>query len=200
MKEIGFSCFARTTWAVFFNRIGRMLRKSGSYIWHVGFSAGDRAFWLHQRRYTPFCGKSDKWAQAFIDLIEEKGVTDIFLYGDTRPIHASAVKEAKRRGLGVHVLEEGYMRPFWITSERGGKNGNSRLIGMTIPQMQNAFSNSDMETPCPCTPGPYAPSRILRGAISLVRYVSEWRLTQFPPPSQPKCDQRIFDCIWHVFF
>ena len=145
--EIGFSCFARTTWAVFFNRIGRMLRKSGSQVWRVGFNAGDRAFWLHQRRYTPFCGKSDKWAQAFIDLIEEKGVTDIVLYGDTRPIHASAVKEAKRRGLGVHVLEEGYMRPFWITSERGGKNGNSRLIGMTIPQMQNAFSNSDMETP-----------------------------------------------------
>ena len=130
-----------------------MLRKAGSQVWRVGFNAGDRAFWFHQSTYTPFRGKSDKWAQAFIDLIEEKGVTDIVLYGDTRPIHASAVKEAKRRGLGVHVLEEGYMRPFWITSERGGTNGNSRLIGMTIPQMQNAFSNSDMETPCPLHAG-----------------------------------------------
>ena len=85
--------------------MGRFFQPHWAYvaqIWVVGL-----ARWLHQRRYTPFFGKSDKWAQAFIDLIEEKGVTDIFLYGDTRPIHASAVKEAKRRGLGVHVLEEG---------------------------------------------------------------------------------------------
>jgi capsular polysaccharide export protein len=127
--------------------MGRFFQPHWAYvaqIWVVGL-----ARWLHQRRYTPFFGKSDKWAQAFIDLIEEKGVTDIVLYGDTRPIHASAVKEAKRRGLGVNVLKEGYMRPFWITSERGGTNRNSRLMGITIPQMQNAFSKSDMETPLP---------------------------------------------------
>ena len=41
------------------------------------------------------------------------------------------------------------MRPFWITYERGGTNGNSRLMDMTIPQMQKALSNSDMETPLP---------------------------------------------------
>lgn len=133
----------------FFNRLGRMLRKAGSRVWRVGFNAGDRAFWFHQSTYIPFRGKSDDWAQTFIDLIEEKGVTDIVLYGDTRPIHASAVAEAKRRGLGVHVFEEGYMRPFWITYERGGTNGNSRLMDMTIPQMQKALANSDMETPLP---------------------------------------------------
>jgi capsular polysaccharide export protein len=131
--------------------MGRFFQPHWAYvaqIWVVGL-----ARWLHQRRYTPFFGKSDKWAQAFIDLIEEKGVTDIVLYGDTRPIHASAVKEAKRRGLGVNVLKEGYMRLFWITSEQGGNNGNSRLIDMTIPQMQNAFSNYDMETPLPLHAG-----------------------------------------------
>ncbi len=176
----------------FFNRLGRMLRKAGSRVWRVGFNAGDRAFWFHQSTYIPFRGKSDDWAQTFIDLIEEKGVTDIVLYGDTRPIHASAVAEAKRRGLGVHVFEEGYMRPFWITYERGGTNGNSRLMDMTIPQMQKALANSDMETPLPPrTLGRYAPSRILWGAISLVGYVSERRLSQFPPTSQPKRDQRI---------
>ena len=73
-----------------------MLRKSGSQVWHVGFSADDLAFWFHQRRYTPFCGKSDKWAQAFTDLNEEKDVTDIVLYGDTRPIVAWAFMFYKR--------------------------------------------------------------------------------------------------------
>jgi capsular polysaccharide export protein len=133
----------------FFNRLSRMLRKAGSQVWRVGFNAGDRAFWFHPSTYIPFRGKADEWAQTFVDLIEEKGVTDIVVYGDTRPIHATAITEAKRRGIGVHVFEEGYMRPFWITYERGGTNGNSRLMDMTIPQMQKALENSDMETPMP---------------------------------------------------
>ena len=61
----------------FSNRLGRMLRKAGSQVWRVGFIAGDRAFCFHQSTYIPFRGKSDDWAQTFIDLIEEKGVTDI---------------------------------------------------------------------------------------------------------------------------
>ena len=61
----------------FSNRLGRMLRKAGSQVWRVGFIAGDRAFCFHQSTYIPFRGKSDDWAQTFIDLIEEKGVTDV---------------------------------------------------------------------------------------------------------------------------
>lgn len=126
-----------------------MLRKAGSQVWRVGFNAGDRAFWFHSKTYIPFHGKSDEWAQTFVDLIEEKGVTDIVLYGDTRPIHAIAVAEARRRGIGVHVYEEGYMRPYWVTYERGGSNGNSRLMDMTVAQMQDALARTDIETPMP---------------------------------------------------
>jgi capsular polysaccharide export protein len=126
-----------------------MLRKAGAEVWRVGFNAGDRAFWFHPPSYIPFRGKADDWAQTFTDLIEEKGVTDIVLYGDTRPIHAEAVAEARKRGLGVHVFEEGYMRPFWVTYERGGTNGHSRLMDMSIEQMQKALAQSDMEAPLP---------------------------------------------------
>ena len=87
------------------------------------------------------------------------------LYGDTRPIHAEAVAEAKRRGITVHVFEEGYMRPYWVTYERGGSNGNSRLMEMTIPQMQAALARSDMEAPLP--PGHWGDMRhhIFYGAL-----------------------------------
>ena len=84
----------------FSTALGVCCAKRDREVWRVGFNAGDRAFWFHQSTYIPFRGKSDDWAQTFIDLIEEKGVTDIVLYGDTRPIHASAVAEAKRRGSG----------------------------------------------------------------------------------------------------
>ena len=50
-----------------------------------------------------------------IDTIAEKGVTDIVLYGDTRPVHATAIRLARARGLCIHVFEEGELRPWWVT-------------------------------------------------------------------------------------
>lgn len=149
----------------FFNRLGKMLRLTGAEVWRVGFNAGDRAFWFHPRSYIPFRGAAPDWPKTFKGLIDEKGVTDIVLYGDTRPIHAQAVTEAKARGIAVHVFEEGYMRPYWVTYERGGSNGNSRLMDMTIPQMQVALANSDMEAPLP--PGHWGDMRqhIFYGAL-----------------------------------
>ena len=149
----------------FFNSLGKMLRRAGAEVWRVGFNAGDRAFWFHPSTYIPYRGTVEDWPQTFATLLGEKQVTDIVLYGDTRPIHAEAVAEAKRRGITVHVFEEGYMRPYWVTYERGGSNGNSRLMEMTIPQMQAALARSDMEAPLP--PGHWGDMRhhIFYGAL-----------------------------------
>lgn len=131
----------------------------------MGFNAGDQAFWFHPASYIPFRGKAEAWKDTFVGLLADKGVTDIVLYGDTRPIHAQAAAEAKARGLTVHVFEEGYMRPYWVTYERGGANGNSRLMDMTIEQMQTALANSDMEAPLP--PGHWGDMRqhVFYGAL-----------------------------------
>lgn len=149
----------------FFNSLGKMLRRAGAEVWRVGFNAGDRAFWFHPSTYIPYRGTVEDWPQTFATLLDEKQVTDIVLYGDTRPIHAEAVAEGKRRGITVHVFEEGYMRPYWVTYERGGSNGNSRLMEMTIPQMQAALARSDMEAPLP--PGHWGDMRhhIFYGAL-----------------------------------
>ncbi len=149
----------------FFHRLGKMLRKAGSTVWRVGFNAGDRAFWFHPRSYIPYRGTSGDWNATFANLVESKGVTDIVLYGDVRPIHAQAVAEAKRRGLTVHVFEEGYMRPYWVTYERGGTNGNSRLMEMSVAEMQIALAQSNMEAPLP--PGHWGDMRqhVFYGAL-----------------------------------
>lgn len=149
----------------FFNRLGKMLRFAGATVWRVGFNAGDRAFWFHPRSYIPFRDKLADWPATFDNLLGEKGVTDIVLYGDTRPIHEHAVAEAKLRGITVHVFEEGYMRPYWVTYERDGSNGNSRLMDMSIEQMQTALAKSDMEAPLP--PGHWGDMRqhIFYGAL-----------------------------------
>lgn len=131
----------------FFHRLAKMLSQSGASVWRVGFNRGDRAFWFNKDTYIPFHQTPDQWEAALEQLLTDKSITDIVLYGDTRPIHATAVQRAKARGITLHVFEEGYLRPYWVTYERGGSNGNSRLMSMSVPQMQAALGQSDMELP-----------------------------------------------------
>ncbi len=133
----------------FFHQLGKMLRKTGAEVWRVGFNAGDAAFWPDRASYLPYHGTAEAWPAHLEALIRDRGVTDLVLYGDVRPVHASAVAAARARGLAVHVFEEGYMRPYWVTYERGGSNGNSRLMRMSVADMQNALALSDMEAPLP---------------------------------------------------
>ncbi|MCT4373383.1 capsular biosynthesis protein [Yangia mangrovi] len=149
----------------FFHRLGVMLRRTGAEVWRVGFNAGDRAFWFHGESYLPYNGSPADWPTHFAALLDEKRVTDLVLYGDTRGIHAEAVAEARRRGLRIHVFEEGYMRPYWVTYERGGANGHSRLMQMGVADMREALERSDMEAPLP--PGHWGDMRqhIFYGAL-----------------------------------
>ncbi|WP_317057404.1 capsule biosynthesis protein [Roseovarius rhodophyticola] len=133
----------------FFARLGNMLKRTGASVWRVGFNAGDALFWRDKDSYIPFNGTQTDWRPTFRNLVAEKGVTDIVIYGDTRPIHAHAVQEAKALGLAVHVFEEGYMRPYWVTYERGGSNGHSRLMHMSVDDMRTALKNSDMDSALP---------------------------------------------------
>lgn len=123
----------------FFHRLGRALAAAGAEVWRVGFNGGDRAFWRDAARYIPYRGTPEDWPAACARILAEKGVTDLVLYGDTRPLHAEAVAAARAAGLRVHVFEEGYLRPYWITYERGGSNGHSRLMTLDLGQMRAAL-------------------------------------------------------------
>lgn len=131
----------------FFHRLAKMLRAAGAEVWRVGFNRGDRAFWFDRDSFIPYKGNLADWPAAFQLLITDKAITDIVLYGDTRAIHANAVRAARAAGITVHVFEEGYLRPYWVTYERDGSNGNSRLMQLTVPQMQKALEALDMELP-----------------------------------------------------
>ena len=133
----------------FFSRLGKMIRRTGADVWRVGFNAGDRAFWRERRSYIPYTKSPEEWPDRFRAVVAEKGATDLVLYGDTRPIHAQAVEIARELGVIIHVFEEGYMRPYWVTYERGGTNGHSRLMDMSVQAMRKALANSDMDTALP---------------------------------------------------
>jgi len=133
----------------FFARLGRMLGRAGAEVWRVGFNAGDRVFWPDRSSYIPYRDSLENWQATFARIVAEKGVTDTVLYGDTRPIHTEAVRHARAQGLTVHVFEEGYLRPYWVTYERGGSNGHSRLMEMSVEDMRRDLELSDMDTALP---------------------------------------------------
>lgn len=123
----------------FFNRVGQLLADAGAKVWRVGFNAGDEHFWTDKASFIAHQTGPEDWPAHLERLIADKGVTDIVLYGDVRPVHAAAREAAARLGLVLHVFEEGYLRPFWITYERGGSNGHSRLMDIPVKEMRKAL-------------------------------------------------------------
>lgn len=133
----------------FFHGLAQMLRQAGAQAWRVGFNAGDRAFWFHGASYIAHRGAPQDWPMHLAQIVAEKAVTDLVLYGDTRFVHASAIAFARENNLCVHVFEEGYLRPYWVTYERGGTNGNSRLMHTSVAEMRRALTHADTTTNAP---------------------------------------------------
>ncbi|WP_374299498.1 capsule biosynthesis protein [Paracoccus sp. (in: a-proteobacteria)] len=129
----------------FFDRLGRLLCAAGAQVWRCAFNAGDEFFWSDKARLLRHQGSSAEWPARLAQIIAEKGVTDIVLYGDVRPVHAAARSAAQALGLRLHVFEEGYLRPYWISYERGGSNGHSALLGVSLDRMRATLRDTASE-------------------------------------------------------
>ena len=133
----------------FFATLARALRAAGAEVWRVGFNGGDRLFWRGLPGFVAYRGRLEDWEGALADILDSRGITDLVVYGETRPVHAAALRVARARGLCLHILEEGYMRPWWATYERGGANGNSPLMDMSIAGMREALRFPAPDPPAP---------------------------------------------------
>jgi capsular polysaccharide export protein len=110
----------------FFVRLAREIAGRGHAVHKINFCGGDRLFWPRLGA-VDFRGRFSEWRGFLGTFLHESGVTDIVLFGDCRPYHRVALDVARARGITVHVFEEGYFRPDWITLERGGTNAFSSL-------------------------------------------------------------------------
>ena len=109
-----------------FRRLGQELIRSGHEVYKVNFNGGDRMFWRLPNGID-FRGPLEEWPEALRAIIAEKGVTDVVLFGDCRVHHIAAIAICREMDIPVHVFEEGYIRPDWVTLELGGVNGHSSL-------------------------------------------------------------------------
>src|ERR1700710_1216947 len=135
----------------FFARLGLALRERGHAVSRVNFNAGDRLFWP-LKGAIDFRGRASDWSDFLTEILVDRRVTDIILFGDCRPLHRTAVQLARRLQVTVHVCEEGYIRPHWVTFERDGVNGNS-----TLPRDPDWYREVSAGLPPP-EPLPHVPS------------------------------------------
>lgn len=111
----------------FFDRLCRWLTEQGKQVDRIVFQGGDRADCrvLEPRAYN---GTPADWPAYFKRTTRDLATDCIVLFGQSRYYHRVAIELALEAGIEVVVLEEGYMRPGYITMELGGVNGYSNTL------------------------------------------------------------------------
>jgi len=110
----------------FFKRFSLDLREAGARVHKINFCGGDR-FYFKGPGVTDYTDTLFNWPLFLQDFIRSHQIDAIFLLGDCRPYHLSAIETARTLGAQPWVFEEGYLRPEFITLEKDGVNGNSRM-------------------------------------------------------------------------
>ena len=148
----------------FFARLGKSLLEAGHGVHRINFHGGDRLFWPHPGAID-YRGTLSRWPAFLEAIVEARGITDLVLFGDCRPLHRAAISHTKHRGILVHVFEEGYIRPDWVTLEDGGVNGLSSL-----PRDPGHYL--DVAATLPASPQgmPPVPSSFRRRALEDIAY------------------------------
>jgi capsular polysaccharide export protein len=156
-----------------FRKVGQSLRRDGYGVYKVNFNGGDRLFWRLPNGID-YRGSFDDWPEALARLIGDRAITDVVLFGDCRPAHMTAIAVCRDLHIPVHVLEEGYIRPDWVTLELGGVNGHS-----TLPR-DPAWYRTEAAALPPAPEHHSVPSSFRRRALEGVAYnladvLTRWR-------------------------
>lgn len=128
MKQKRAFLFLQGVCSPFYQRLARRLSNDGHRVVKVNFNAGDILYWqrTHSKSHL-FRGPLSALPEYITSLWQRYEITDQVMFGDQRPVHRQAIKQAAQAGVRTHVFEEGYFRPFWVTLERDGVNGRSLL-------------------------------------------------------------------------
>ena len=121
-------CFVFVTapFGPFSRRLANELRAHGAQCKRVLVNGGDLMDW-GLREAALYRGGPPEWSRWIADYFKREKATDLIIHGSAYSHAQQAAKEARRLGMKVHVFEEGYFRPHWVTLERDGVNCTSGL-------------------------------------------------------------------------
>lgn len=109
----------------FFHRLSKDLTNAGAIVTKINFNGGDTLFYPNNA--ISFKGSLAEWPAFFEQVVEDKSIDVVLLFGDCRPIHRSVHHIIEKRSIELGVFEEGYVRPDYVTFERHGVNGHSHI-------------------------------------------------------------------------
>jgi len=104
---------------LFWTELADGFEAAGHRVLKVHFCLGDWIFW-RRRGATSYRGRFKNWRRWLERFVAAEGVTDILYYADRLPYHVVAREVAEYLGLDAYAVEFGYLRPDWLTLERGG--------------------------------------------------------------------------------
>jgi capsular polysaccharide export protein len=133
----------------FFKKLDRQLRLGGAKTYKVGLNMGDR-FFSWRDNYTPYRGTPEDWPAFVSDFLDRHRIDMVFLFGDCRYYQRIVRQKALQRDIDLFVFEEGYIRPDYITMERFGVNGYSKIPAEASFYEDIVYQGED--TPLPARP------------------------------------------------
>lgn len=125
----------------FFSQLGQAIQEQGHQVTKVNFCGGDRLFCKGVEQIS-FRGKTEDLAEWITNLLIERKISDAILFGDSRPVHRSILPSLKVKKVRIHVFEEGYFRPHWVTLEEDGVNGYSPRMNRSVEQWHSLATHT----------------------------------------------------------
>ncbi|MEM9098302.1 MAG: capsular biosynthesis protein [Pseudomonadota bacterium] len=105
--------------------LGEACRQAGFEVFKIHQCLPEELGW--PGRGTRFRGQGAAWPEWLADYCRSNAITDILYYADRLPDHVEAAQVADRLGIRAWVIENGYLRPDWLTFEPFGMSAFSRL-------------------------------------------------------------------------
>jgi capsular polysaccharide export protein len=114
----------------FFARLGNYLSARASEVVKVNFNGGDDLFY-RKGEIVRFTQPMVLWEAFLRNVLAQRRIDAIVVFGSSRRQHRIAALVAQSLDIAFWAFEEGYIRPDYITLEKGGVNAESPLASLT---------------------------------------------------------------------
>ena len=135
--------FVGAPFGPFFARMAQELESAGGQVFRTVCEGGE-FLETPSRCRVRYRRQDGDWKRFIRGVLRRNKVDAVITFNDTLPRNRNALEAAEELGLHSFVLENGYLRPHWVTLERDGVNGFSRL-----PRHADVYLDPRLSAPTP---------------------------------------------------
>ena len=131
----------------FFADLATALEAHNAITHRICFNGGD-ALYARPNQVVCFEQGHSHWRDFIRAYLVNNTIKTVICYGDCRFYHREAKQVCSELGIDFWVLEEGYLRPSFVTCELGGVNANSPIFNnCNLVLQHNKLDVSKRKTP-----------------------------------------------------